>query len=81
VADETVEVKSRKKNHGLDYFYSSIEGQPIAGICFFGMSLVNVQSGVSYFSGDYTICLVAKIYQANIHNNFITLKSVFWTLN
>jgi putative transposase len=55
VADETVEGKSRKKSHGLDYFYSSIAGQPIAGICFFGMSLVSVQSGVSYFLGAYQV--------------------------
>jgi putative transposase len=60
VADETVEGKSRKKSHGLDYFYSSIAGQPIAGICFFGMSLVSVNSGVSYFLGAYQVIRTAE---------------------
>lgn len=49
VADETVEDKSGKESHGIGYFYSSIIGKPIRGLCFFGLSLVSVQTGVSYF--------------------------------
>ena len=51
VADETVEGKSRDKTFGLDKFYSSTAGKPIAGVCFFGLSLVHVQSGLSSFMG------------------------------
>ncbi len=60
VADETVEGKSGKRSHGLDYYYSSIAGHPIAGICFFGMSLVNVNSGISYFLGTYQVIRTAE---------------------
>jgi putative transposase len=51
VADETVEGKSGKHSHGISKFYSSTAGEAINGVCFFGMSLVDVQSKTSYMMG------------------------------
>jgi hypothetical protein len=51
VADETVEGKSRKSTYGIDKFYSSLVKQPISGVCFFGISLVNVRTATSHFIG------------------------------
>lgn len=50
-ADEVVEGKSGKLSHGLSRFYSSIAGKPIAGGCFFGLSLIEVGQRRSYFMG------------------------------
>lgn len=50
-ADEVVEGKSGKLSHGLSRFYSSIAGKPIAGVCFFGLSLIEVGQRRSYFIG------------------------------
>lgn len=49
--DETVEGKSRSKTFGISRFYSSTHGGTISGICFFGMSIIRVSSGTSYFLG------------------------------
>lgn len=50
-ADEVVEGKSGKLSHGLSRFYSSIAGKPIAGVCFFGLSFIEVNKRNSYFMG------------------------------
>jgi len=50
-ADEVVEGKSGKLSHGLSRFYSSIAGKPIPGVCFFGLSLIEVGQRCSYFIG------------------------------
>ena len=55
VADETVEGKSGKNSHGLSKFYSSTAGCAINGVCFFGMSLVDVQSKTSYLLGVHQV--------------------------
>lgn len=47
--DEVVEGKSGKLSFGLSRFYSSIAQKPIAGICFFGLSLIDVNKRCSYF--------------------------------
>jgi len=47
--DEVVEGKSGKLSFGLSRFYSSVAQKPIAGICFFGLSLIDVNKGCSYF--------------------------------
>lgn len=47
--DEVVEGKSGKLSFGLSRFYSSTAGKPIAGICFFGLSLIDVEKRCSYF--------------------------------
>lgn len=46
--DETVVTKSGKQTYGLDRFFSSIYGKPVAGIAFFALSLVSVQERRSY---------------------------------
>jgi putative transposase len=47
--DEVVEGKSGKLSFGLSRFYSSIAQKPIASICFFGLSLIDVDKRCSYF--------------------------------
>jgi len=42
--DESVVTKSGKHTHGLDRFFSSIYGKPVAGLAFFALSLVDVQT-------------------------------------
>jgi putative transposase len=51
VADESVEGKSGKSSFGLSKFYSSTASKAIDGICFFGLSLVDVKSGTSFVLG------------------------------
>lgn len=51
VADETVESKSRKSTFGQGRFYSSVLQTAINSVCFFGFSLVEVDSEKSYFLG------------------------------
>jgi putative transposase len=51
IADESVEGKSGKSSHGLSKFYSSIAAKAINGVCFFGISLVDVKSGTSFVLG------------------------------
>lgn len=48
VGDEVVTPKSGKKTHGLGRFFSSIQGQPIPGVCHLCLSLVPVAERVSY---------------------------------
>lgn len=47
--DEVVEGKSGKLTHGLSRFYSSLAQKPVAGVCFFGLSLIDVSKRCSYF--------------------------------
>jgi putative transposase len=49
--DETMEGKSGKSTHGIDRFYNSIIKIAERGIGFGACSLVNVETGVSYFIG------------------------------
>lgn len=51
IADESVEGKSGKSSHGLSKFYSSTAAKAINGVCFFGISLVDVKSGTSFVLG------------------------------
>lgn len=51
VADESVEGKSGKSSFGLAKFYSSTASKAINGICFFGLSLVDVKSRTSFVLG------------------------------
>jgi putative transposase len=46
--DEVVVSKAGKQTHGLDRFFSSLYGKPIAGISFFALSLVNVGERHAY---------------------------------
>ena len=46
--DEVVVTKSGKQTHGLAKFYSSLQKQPVAGLCFLNLSLVNVGTRQSY---------------------------------
>lgn len=46
--DETVEGKSGRKSFGLGRFYSSCIQKSIPGICFFGLSLLDVGNRTSY---------------------------------
>ena len=48
VDDESVVSKAGKKTYGLDRFFSSIFGKPIAGLAFFALSLVSIQKLKSY---------------------------------
>ena len=41
--DEVVVSKSAKQSHGLDRFFSSLQGRPIKSLCFFSLSLVSVK--------------------------------------
>ena len=54
-ADETVEGKSRSKTFGISRFYSSTAGVTVSGICWFGMTLIEVDSATSYFLGTEQI--------------------------
>jgi putative transposase len=47
-ADEVVITKSGDQTHGLGKFYSSIQKQPVLGLCFLQLSLVNIESRESY---------------------------------
>jgi hypothetical protein len=49
--DEVVEGKSRKSSHGIAQFYSSTARQPINGICFFALALIDVTTRVAYTLG------------------------------
>ena len=46
--DEVVVSKAGKHTHGLDRFFSSLYGKPIAGVSFFALSLVSVQERHAY---------------------------------
>jgi DDE superfamily endonuclease len=46
--DETVVTKSGQKTYGLDRFFSSLYGQPVAGLSFFSLSLISVKERTSY---------------------------------
>ena len=46
--DETVATKSGQKTYGLDRFFSSLYGKPVAGLSFFSLSLISVNERTSY---------------------------------
>ena len=46
--DESVVTKSGKKTYGLDRFFSSLYGKPVAGLSFFSLSLISVKARTSY---------------------------------
>jgi DDE superfamily endonuclease len=46
--DETVVTKSGQKTYGLDRFFSSLYGKPVAGLSFFSLSLISVKERTSY---------------------------------
>jgi putative transposase len=46
--DEVVVTKSGKQTHGLARFYSSLQKQTVAGLCFLDLSLINAQTRKSY---------------------------------
>jgi hypothetical protein len=46
--DETVVTKAGKKTYGLDRFFSSLYGKPVAGLSFFSLSLISVKQRTSY---------------------------------
>jgi len=46
--DEVVVSKSGKQSHGLDRFFSSLQGRPIKSLCFFSLSLISVKRRQSY---------------------------------
>ncbi len=48
VGDESVVSKAGNKRYGLDRFFSSIFGKPIAGLAFFALSLVSIAERKSY---------------------------------
>ena len=48
VGDESVVSKAGQKTYGLDRFFSSIFGKPIAGLAFFALSLVSIDERKSY---------------------------------
>ena len=48
VGDESVVSKAGKQSYGLERFFSSIFGKPIAGLAFFALALVSVQERKSY---------------------------------
>ena len=50
-ADEVVEGKSRKQSYGLWTFFSSILGHPIRGICFCGLTIIDVEKRKSFVIG------------------------------
>ena len=49
--DETVEGKAGKKTPGKGWFYNSIYGVPIPGVCFFNLSVLDVSRGTSWVVG------------------------------
>jgi putative transposase len=46
--DEVVESKAGKSTHGVDRFFSSIAGRPIASVCFHVLSMIEVNSHKSF---------------------------------
>jgi hypothetical protein len=46
--DESVVTKAGKKTYGLDRFFSSLYGKPVAGLSFFSLSLISVKERASY---------------------------------
>ena len=42
--DEVVVTKAGKATHGLDRFFASLYGKPVAGLAFFALALVSVQT-------------------------------------
>jgi putative transposase len=46
--DEVVEGKSGAASFGIDRFYSSCQQKTIKGLCFFGLSLINIHTKSSY---------------------------------
>lgn len=48
VGDEVIVTKSGKATHGLGTFYSSIQNQPVSGLCFLSLSLVQVETRKAY---------------------------------
>ena len=46
--DEVIVTKSGKQTHGLGKFYSSIQNQIVAGLCFINLSLIDVDSRKAY---------------------------------
>ncbi len=46
--DESVVTKSGQQTYGLDRFFSSLYGKPVAGLSFFCLSLISVKKGISY---------------------------------
>jgi putative transposase len=48
VGDESVVSKAGQKTYGLDRFFSSIFGKPIAGLAFFALSVVSIEARKSY---------------------------------
>jgi hypothetical protein len=46
--DESVVTKSGQKTYGLDRFFSSLYGKPVAGLSFFSLSLISVKERTSY---------------------------------
>jgi len=46
--DETVATKSGQKTYGLDRFFSSLYGKPVAGLSFFSLSLISINERTSY---------------------------------
>ena len=48
VADETTISKSGKSTHGIDYFYSGLQGRPIKGIQYLSFSLIDIKTERAY---------------------------------
>lgn len=48
VGDETKVTKSGKKTYGIDYFFNSIYQKTMKGLCFSGISLIDVEKNKSY---------------------------------
>lgn len=48
VGDESVVSKAGDKSYGLERFFSSIFGKPIAGLAFFALSVVSIEDRKSY---------------------------------
>jgi len=48
VGDEVVATKAGKQTYGLDRFFSSLYGKPVAGLAFFALSLVSTQQRRSF---------------------------------
>ena len=46
--DEVIVTKSGKSTHGLGRFFSSIQNQAVAGLCFINLSLIDVDSRKAY---------------------------------
>src|SRR5512145_3023937 len=46
--DESIVTKSGQQTYGLDRFFSSLYGKPVAGLSFFCLSLISVKRRTSY---------------------------------